>query len=214
MRVHFLRFTAKDFDTDSASYELFLKALGKMDEAEKKEPFSAKNLLPLGIAYDQKASITKDKADWKKAEGYYRRALELAPLRQEVVYALAADLVYQGRANEAVDLMRKELAADDRPAETHYYLGFVISKQGENKYAEALTEMEKGLTYFMYKEFYPANSGAVYKRLARYFYGVQDQPNFITVMKRLSLINPQDKATNAAIIKSVEGGSWPEMEIK
>jgi hypothetical protein len=33
-------------------------------------------------------------------------------------------------------------------------------------------------------------------------------------MKRLSLINPQDKATNAAIIKSVEGGSWPEMEIK
>jgi O-antigen ligase len=215
MRSRFLAATTKNYRKNSAEYELFLKSIALMDEAESKEAHSPKYLLPLGLAYDQKALATKNMSDWKKAEGYYRRALVLAPQKQDIAYALAANLDYQHRSNEAVSVMQEELKADPQAAASHYYLGYTISEQGEGHYAAAMKETEIGLTYFLYNQYYPANSGATYKKFATYFFNTKDKDNFITALARLSKISPETKLYSSQIIASVSAGAWPDdIELK
>jgi len=131
-----------------------------------------------------------------------------------VAYALAANLVYQNRVDEALSLMRQEVAADSQAAESHFYLGFVMSRQGEDQSAAALVETEQAFNMDLQPKDYPPNSAAVYKKFARYFYAARDQARFVTAMKRLSVINPGDKAKNDTTIQAVENGSWPDIEIK
>ena len=73
---------------------------------------------------------------------------------------------------------------------------------------------ETGLTYFLYKQYYPESSADTYKDFARYFYGVQDKTNFVTVMKRLSVITHADKDKNAKLIELANNGSWSDITIE
>jgi O-antigen ligase len=214
IRMDFLRAASVGYNQNLTSFNLFLKALTNIDTAEQTEPYNPLYLQQAGIAYDKKSTVTNKKADLQKAEAYYRRALALAPLRQDIAYSLTANLVSQNRADDAVNLMRKELAADDQAAGSHYYLGYAMSKQGGAKYAAALKETETGLTYFLYKQYYPESSADTYKDFARYFYGVQDKTNFVTVMKRLSVITPADKDKNAKLIELANNGSWSDITIE
>jgi O-antigen ligase len=214
IRIHFLATAINGYNKADSAYNLFLKALPKTDEAAAKDPNNPRILLLLGTAYGEKAMVSKDKRDLDTAEAYLRRALKLSPLRQEVVYTLIANLTYQNKTSEALALAQKEVMADGQTPESHYYLGYVISKQGEQEYGRALVEMERAFRLDLRRADYPPSIATVYKRLARYFYRAQDRNNFLTAMDRLDLIIPGSSSANSIIIKSVQEGSWPDMDIK
>jgi O-antigen ligase len=214
IRQDFLRSTAATYSKDPTAYGLFQKALTNMEETERIEPYNPLYLLQAGLAYDQKWARTKDIADLKQAERYYRRGLALAPLRQDVAYALSTNLVNQGRVSDALALMLAEVAADAKTPESHFYLGSVMSNQGENQYSPAMSETERAFSLDMPSKNYPATSADVYRKFARYFYSVRDKVNFITAMSRLDQLAPADRSAGEAAIKAAEDGTWPELEIK
>ncbi len=89
------------------------------------------------------------RGQFKKAEGYLRKALERLiernpnPYNSETYYLLGLNLFYQGRDKEAYDAFFKATWSNEQQEMSFYYLAAISAKEG--KYSKALAHVEKAL---------------------------------------------------------------------
>ncbi|MFA4872124.1 MAG: O-antigen ligase family protein [Patescibacteria group bacterium] len=79
---------------------------------------------------------------YKEAEDSMRRAIELAPNRQELYYNLAFSLLGQEKYQEAVETSIKAIELNPNVARAHYHLAFVLAVIGSQNENEIIGEME------------------------------------------------------------------------
>ena len=209
IRTHFLSITTNNYGKDPVINSLFDKSLAKMEELLQNEPYNPRYFIQVGQAYEIKARTDKNAELFKKAESYYRQAYALAPLRQDVIYALAGNLINQGRFDEGIGLLRQSLASDDRIPETHYYLGMGLILANQNQ-QEALNDLEFALNHNGSLGD-PSNKTAdyLYQRLAKYFYDKKDMADFLTVTLRLQKLEPDKSSDYQKAIDLLNKNKWP-----
>lgn len=78
----------------------------------------------------EKAAVRAKQGEFAKAEGIYRRVLELNPAAMKARRELAMVLVEMGRADDAVDSLIDVLRADPRDAQALIILGNHYAKRG------------------------------------------------------------------------------------
>ena len=78
----------------------------------------------------QKAAARARQGEFAKAEGIYRRVLELNPLAMKARRELAMVLVEMGKPGDAVDLLIDVLRADPRDAQALIILGNHYARRG------------------------------------------------------------------------------------
>jgi len=212
IRSHFLTVGVANYSNPQAK-SLFDLSLLKMEELIQREGMNPRFLVTIASVYDRMGKTTGDEQYLKKAEEYYKTALRLAPMRQDVVYAYSLNLSYQGRAQEAITLLRDELVVDSISPETHYYLGIVIMGSGGD-YKEALRELEIAMqssTLAGSRDEFVRN---LYRAILRAAYEHRDKERFIIAAERLAVIDTE-QSKNALLMKEmVEKGQWPAVDFQ
>ena len=207
IRSHFLNIVMANYGNPQIK-PVFDLALAKMEELVQIEPSNPRYLLLLGGAYDRMGKTDNKVEDFKKAEEYYQRALVLAPMRQDTVYAYAMNLSYQGRYKEAEDLLRKEIAVDPLSPETHYYLGVVLMA-GRGDYKESLKELEIAMqspTFTNTRDEFVKN---LYSTMLKRTYQDHDKDRFLIVANRMQTLDPKQAEKLKQIEEVVKKGQWP-----
>ncbi|MBI1960728.1 MAG: O-antigen ligase family protein [Candidatus Liptonbacteria bacterium] len=101
------------------------RAIAAMEELNAREPYEPRNYIRLIETYSDYAK--RDPSYLPRAETYARRAVELAPGRQGVLYHLAFILAAQGKYDEAFEIARQAVDLDPRVYKSQYQLGIVYS---------------------------------------------------------------------------------------
>jgi tetratricopeptide (TPR) repeat protein len=122
--------------TNVARYDEALKALNK----------SARLMKPKyrAIPYALKGHLFKAKGNYRLAEQWYRKAIEVEPRDAGWWAFLGSVLARQGRLSEAKDVWRKQIKLGSGATdEGHLNLGFIY--RSEQKYKIALRHAEKAI---------------------------------------------------------------------
>lgn len=212
IRSHFLNVAIANYGNPQAK-PIFDLALAKMEELAQIEPNNPRYLLMVAGAYDRMGKADNSMVNYKKAEAYYQKALALAPQRQDVVYAYALNLSYQGRNQEAESMLRKELVADPFSPETHYYLGIIIMVSGGD-YKDALQQLEiafQSPTFAGSRDEFVRN---LYRTMIKRTYQERDKERFIIVAERLKTIDPGQATSVAKMEDMVKVGQWPAINFQ
>ena len=217
IRGHFIQMMLGYYGKDQLTTDLFEKALSKIEELVSIEPYGPRQLMLAGKGYEIKGRFLNNQDFLKKAESYYRRAYDLAPTRQDIIYSLAVDMAYQGRFDEAIELLRVSTKLNNNVPDSHYTLGIVLSYSGEKNYKEALDELEY---FFNMKSDFSLDIIKynkepllrVYAQLSRYFYKNRDQANFITVLERIKDLSPENSEYIDKAIGFAKKGQWSLIE--
>lgn len=208
IRGHFLNTAMANYGNPQLK-PLFDLALAKMEELVQREPNNPRYLLMLGGAYDRMGKADGKPEYFTKAEEYYQKAFELAPNRQDIVYAYAVNLSYQNRFEEGIALLRKMLELDTLSPETCYYLGTLILSSGGD-YKDSLNQMEKALQ--MSPTFANGQNESVrnaYRMFLRQAYQRRDKESFMIAVKRLEMLDPAQSESIKKMGAFVEKGQWP-----
>jgi tetratricopeptide (TPR) repeat protein len=119
-----------------ARYDEALKALNKCGRLRKPK------YLPL--TYALKGNLFKAKGNYRLAEQWYRRAIELQPRDGNYWALLGEVLVNQGRLSEAKEVWRKQIELGSGATEEgHLHLGYIY--RAEQKYEIAIRHAEKAI---------------------------------------------------------------------
>jgi len=183
---------------------LLLDAVQKFQAYADEHPFRYNYFLELAKAYDEEAELSKDQSFFAKAETAYKHALEIAPGRQDTLYAYATHLSNTGREEAAAALMRKLFMEDSRLDETSYYLGFLLAREGEPHYDEALRYLENSLAHTGNMSPSRAVTRSVYEVFFAYYYRQKDPAHLRTVAERLSLLEPEQEKNLGAIVLYID----------
>ncbi len=191
IRYEFLKYLEEQ-NIGTQNIPLFDGAIEKMEELVEREGSNPYQHIRLGRAYDKKVELLKDNSYFKKAEEYYKKAIALAPQRQETYYAYALSLVRQSRADEAIKILEAPPALDKAIPISYFYLGLAQFNFGEATYVGALENIE---TSFQLLNANPDMkvSLSIYKRLLAYFYQQQDRPRLFTCAVRLATFDSDQK---------------------
>ena len=212
IRNHFLSIAMANYGNKQLQ-PVFDLAINEMKDMLQREPNGPRFLLMLAGAYDRMGKADGNMEDFKTAEEYYKRALALAPQRQDVVYAYALNLSYQGRAADALALIRKERAVDAFSPETHYYFGIMLAAAGGD-YREVLPELESALsspTFANARDEYTRN---IYRTMLRSAYLDRNKEAFVTISNRLIIIDPDQAEKVKRMEAIVETGKWPSIDFQ
>lgn len=117
--------------------DFFVNLIG---EIIKREPYDVRMFI-------RKTQMLQDKAIgdaslYKEAEESMRRAIELAPNRQELYYNLSFALLGQEKFQKAVETANKAIELNPNVARAHYHLAFVLAVVGLENEKEIVREME------------------------------------------------------------------------
>lgn len=97
----------------------------------------------LDFVYSQIGHAYREKGDYRRAEGWYRKAVEAKETDGNVVY-LGACLAKQGKYGEAKRCHRRAIKIGSQVVdEAHFNLGLVLRAEG--KYEEALACFERAI---------------------------------------------------------------------
>ncbi|MEK7553529.1 MAG: O-antigen ligase family protein [Patescibacteria group bacterium] len=111
-----------------------------IDEIIKKEPYDVRMFIRKTRMLQDKAM--NDASLYKEAGDSMKRAIELAPNRQELYYNLAFVLLGQEKFQEAVEASVKAIELNPNVARAHYHLAFVLAVIGPQNADEIIEEME------------------------------------------------------------------------
>ncbi len=145
-------------------------------------------------AYDKKGISTNDKKLNEKAKMYYEKALALFPNRQEYLFPYAFNFISLGDFVSAKKIIATLYQSDREFPDYNFYYGIYLINEGEEKYGESLTLMEKAFS----SGFEIIDTQTVsdsYSRLFMYFYKKNDIENLEIVAFRLSSIDNVQKET-------------------
>jgi|GEM_PF-3081906 len=187
------------------SKELVLFAKNKLEENTLIEGNYANNFLALGKAYDLLADLyPKEQAQMRlKAESSYKKALELFPGIQSVLYTYSVNLTNQGRIDEALSMIEQAVKEDPRVAESHYYLGVILyNKGGDQNINESLKEMETAFQGgYVGQDNLPR---IIYEKMLIHYYDQKNISNLKIVLNRLVYLNESQADTYKKIIKYMD----------
>ncbi|MCL5004462.1 MAG: O-antigen ligase family protein, partial [Patescibacteria group bacterium] len=119
---------------------LFDSFIGLIDEAAGKEPYDIRMFIRK-TQMSQSMAINYPEL-YKEAEESMRKAIELAPNRQELYYNLAFTLLGQKKFQEAVEVSQKAVELSPNVARAHYHLAFVLAVIGPQYADKIIYEME------------------------------------------------------------------------
>jgi len=111
-----------------------------VSEVIQKEPYDVR--IFIRKAQMLQSMAINDANLYKEAEESMKRAIELAPNRQELYYNLAFDLLGQEKFQEAVEASIKAIELNPNVARAHYHLAFVLAVIGSQNENEIIEEME------------------------------------------------------------------------
>lgn len=209
MRIHFLNTMVANYGTNPQINAIFDMAVAKMEDLIRQEPSNARALLMIGGAYDKKGKTNNDPAALKKAEGYYKQALALAPGRQDLIYPYALNLTNQGRVQEGIALLRESMRTDSLSPETHYYLGLLLGVTGNQNYKASLSELEIALQSPTFANANDTNIKNAYQTFTRVAYQNRDRESFLTAVMRLKAMDPDQAQMFQRASDLVKAGQWP-----
>lgn len=191
-------------------------AIEKMEEIVHEHPNNAPYFLNLGKAYDLSADLMPEgsKTFRVKAEANYQRALLLVPENQRIIYAYAINLVNQGKNNEAIAMLRGAIEKNETIPETHYYLGLVFAATNLKKNADAIvSEMEYAFNRGVIRNRPLAQD--IYQKLIGEYSVKNDRAHFEVVVKRLIILDPQQKKVYQSILDALEStGKIPSIKLQ
>ena len=176
------------------------KAIIKMEESMSKESSNLNNYVLLALSYTKKAQVSGDQSSLLKAEGYYKKAIELSPKQQKLLIAYSGFLTDQNRNDEAVGLLKQTVDLSSKAPFPNFYLGMAQIAEGENYYVQALDHIETffespfGQDTLLRGDYLNPDPGwvkttEVYRLFLRYFYQMKDMAQLLTVTKRLSVLD-------------------------
>jgi tetratricopeptide (TPR) repeat protein len=192
IRYEFLKYLEEQ-NIGAQNIPLFDGAIEKMEELVEREGSNPYQHIRLGRAYDKKVELLKDNSYFKKADESYKKAIALAPQRQETYYAYALSLVRQSRADEAIKILEVPPALDKDIPISYFYLGLAQFNFGETTYVDALTNLE---TSFALSNVNPDMkvSISIYQKLLAYFYRQPDRTRLFTCAVRLASFDSDQKS--------------------
>jgi len=209
IRGHFLNVLTQYYGKEQQLTPLIDDSIRRMEELIAKEPTNPRYFIMIASAYHRRARAGDGLEYFKKAEAYYRKAAELAPMRQDVMYAIAFNLSFQGRVDEAIAVLRTVLTVDDVSPETHYFLGAILTEKGGGDYREALKEMEIAMSSPTYINFKDEQTVNIYQLFLKRTYAARDSENFLIVAKRLEIVDPPQAEMARQMGDMVRKGQWP-----
>lgn len=207
IRVHFLNALLSSYGNAQLK-PAFDLALAQMKDQIQREPNNPRHLVVLGGVYDRMGKTDGSMEYIKKAEEYYQRAFALAPMRQDVVYALALNYSYQNRTDEGIALLRKSIDTDSVSPETHYYLGLLLMTDTK-QYKDAFTELEIAMQSLVFKNSKNESIRNSYRILLRRAYETRDKEMFMASAQRLQAIDTEQVDQIQKMSEYVEQGIWP-----
>ncbi len=108
------------------------KGLNVLEEATAKEPFDPRNFSMLIESYNERAK--EDTSLFFKTEVFARKAVELSPKKQGLLFLLSFILSGQGRYEESIEIVRQVLALDERVAKSHYELAVTLLLAADSEF--------------------------------------------------------------------------------
>lgn len=114
------------------------EAIAALEEQVEKEPYEPRNFTLLAETYNELAK--DDPLFFEKSVEYVRKAIELSPNRQSVLFELAVTLAGKGERDEALELSRRLVSENEALAKAHYQLALVLGLTGDS--SEALRELD------------------------------------------------------------------------
>ncbi|KKS81408.1 MAG: Tetratricopeptide TPR_2 repeat protein [Candidatus Wolfebacteria bacterium GW2011_GWC1_43_10] len=216
IRTHFAVYMQNYNGQGEKANQLILESLAAMEDLVTYEKYNPRHFIVLGQSYLAFGRSQSSLEVVKKSEFYLAKAFELAPRRQDIRYSLSYILISQGRAEEAVNLLKETVALDPQVANSHFYLGIMLMDWGEAHWSEALKHLETALTL-------PGLSGdgknpvllkSTYSKLYDYFYKIRDTESFVTAGRRLAQIEPEKKGLLEDSVISALKGEWRKIDVE
>ncbi len=213
IRYEFLKYLEEQ-NVDTRTLPLFDGAIQKMEELVEREGTNPYQHIRLGRAFDKKAEILKDPSFFKTAEMYYKKAISLAPKRQEAYYAYGLSLVRQSRAEEAIKILKDPSALDPDIPISYFYLGLAQFNRGKESYVESLDSME---FFFGRSAENPDQkvSKNIYEKFFYYFYETRDTVHFLASSSRLASLDADQRDLYLKIVDLMQKNEqFPPMEFR
>jgi tetratricopeptide (TPR) repeat protein len=182
---------------------ILLEAINRMEEYVAREPNFPNYFFLIGKAYDKLSDLHNNNiVELEKAESAYRKGLALSPYRQDGRYALAINLMNQGREEESRLLIQETLAQNNTAPETYYYFGLLEIKWKKPDYVKSLSYMEFALNEGVNPSKKITNQ--IYQIYFNHFYEKKDVDNFLIVLKRKMVLDPTQAQAYKAISQYIE----------
>ncbi len=175
-------------------------------------PHDPRFYIQLIEAYNEKAK--RDPSFFEKAEDTARKALILAPRRQELHFQLAYTLVSRGEYEKARDVAQRAVELAPRVGKSHYILGVILSLSGEGFWGKGEEAMDRGLELGLTKmlEDDRRNILVISKRNMAYAIKRRDGAGAIRNAQRIIFTNPKEKRNFEEIIRLVEEQNWSKLD--
>lgn len=187
--------------------------LGKLYAEENPKHF--RFFSPLANTLNRKFELSGDIVHLERSEYFMRKALDFAPKRQELINNLAFNLTFQGRFEEAIELVNQNIANDELLELPYYYKGMIYYLQGPKYLEESFNAFEKAFDlkddYFMRER---SRNTKAYGDFLAFFYKNRDKENFIRASERL-IKNEYPLAEQLQqVMQEVENNRWPMVDFK
>ncbi len=192
---------------------LFDGALARLEEYTDRFPQYYDFFLMVGKAYGIEAELKNDPSYYKKGEIYLKKALAVAPGRQDVIYSYAINLLNQGRIDEALAQLRASIERSPELPDGHYQLGQALAVLGTKYYTESMTEYEYALSRRVNQS--PAVTVNVYQKFFYYYYKTGDAKHFAIAARRLAALDlAQHDAFTQVAEYAEQRNAIPPIDIK
>lgn len=212
LRSQFLQLVSAGDNLRKREFDILTDvAIKAMEEVSEKEAgYEPRYYIILAQAYSERG---KDQPEFmKKSEEALRKALALAPKRQDIYYLLAYVLAGQGRYDEAVKLAREAVALSPEVAKAHYNLGLELAFASQENWDETEIEFGRALDIgFINKGLLQGdydNMTIIYKQMLSVYVPARDKEKVIRIAKRMKQIQPDLESDLDAVITLAERGDW------
>lgn len=138
----------KDKDLNSPEYteQSFDRAILELKKASLRHPQDFSFFHTIGNLYLKKG--IEDSKYYEDAIENYKKALEISPKRQAVMFQMATAYIFKGEAYNAIDLLEQVVIFDDKAGQSHWRLG--IAYLADNNKEKAYKSFQKALELKFY----------------------------------------------------------------
>jgi len=212
IRTYFLNQMTRYVGKSETANNLFSQAVASMAELVEREPYSPRYFIVISNAYSLLAQAANKWDFFATAEEYNKKALELAPERQDVRLQSAFTLAQEGKFNDAIKIAKDTIALDPKVADAHYSLAVILSADSGN-YKDVYNELE---TAFNNPGFTRAGQPSLiqeYEKVLSQSLANRDKDVLIGTARRLQQLVPDQKDQLNGIIDSAQKGTWSSIKL-
>jgi len=212
IRTYFLNQMTRYIGKGETANNLFSQAVAAMAELVEREPYNPRYLIMISNAYSLLAQATNKWEFFTTAEEYNKKALELAPERQDVRLQSAFTLAQEGKFDDAIKVAKDTIALDPKVADAHYSLAVILSAGGGN-YKDVYNELEAAFNSSGFTRAGQPSLIQEYEKILSQSLANHDKDVLIGTAKRLQQLVPEQKNQLSEIIDSAQKGTWSSIKL-